>query len=489
LATELRFLQRWLPTVSLTAAQWGICILAATTVLVVDEGRKIIEQRRTVAPGPAVELEPRPAPEGPEQHRYQLAGYLLLAGIVATLAGVSADFTTPDQAVSQLINGTTNGWIPLLSSLLAIVVFPRFRRGKFPAIIAVSTVAFGALARVISVRTLEDVARNWGWWVALAGASLLLAATVLATVLRLANRRRDPLRRPRGLKQIGGVIALPIVIIALYAMGQILEIQETVSWPPTPDAITADTAQRTTELFAASNTAPADIKFDYAWSTAATVEPWPEGVEFYPRLFADIGQAKSSIHIIMFGWKPGDVSDDLVEILEAKRAEGVEVRAIVDAVGSSPYTDSVDLYRRLQAAGVEVVVNDSVPVSDKNASQLTLPPSDSGSAEIGRTDHRKLYVIDGTVAWTGGAGIEDHFRDGSFHDVLVRVTGDVVLQAQAVFLTSFASHDAPLPSDLGPYFPQQPLSGTTPIALVQTIPGGFSSAAQQVRQMIDQAED
>ncbi|MCP5033067.1 MAG: cation-translocating P-type ATPase, partial [Actinomycetia bacterium] len=47
LATELRFLQRWLPTVSLTAAQWGICILAATTVLVVDEGRKIIEQRRT----------------------------------------------------------------------------------------------------------------------------------------------------------------------------------------------------------------------------------------------------------------------------------------------------------------------------------------------------------------------------------------------------------------------------------------------------------
>ena len=65
--------------------------------------------------------------------------------------------------------------------------------------------------------------------------------------------------------------------------------------------------------------------------------------------------------------------------------------------------------------------------------------------EVGRADHRKLYVVDGAIAWTGGAGIEDHFNDGRFHDVMVRVTGDVVRQAQAAFLTSFRGHGGPLP--------------------------------------------
>ena len=73
--------------------------------------------------------------------------------------------------------------------------------------------------------------------------------------------------------------------------------------------------------------------------------------------------------------------------------------------------------------------------------------------EVGRADHRKLYVIDGAVAWTGGAGIEDHFQDGGFHDVMVRVTGDVVRQAQAAFLTSFRGHGGPLPADLAPLLP------------------------------------
>ena len=59
-----------------------------------------------------------------------------------------------------------------------------------------------------------------------------------------------------------------------------------------------------------------------------------------------------------------------------------------------------------------------------------------------------------TVAWTGGAGIEDHFENGGFHDVMVRVTGDVVRQAQAAFLTSFRGHGGPLPADLARVLPR-----------------------------------
>ena len=90
-------------------------------------------------------------------------------------------------------------------------------------------------------------------------------------------------------------------------------------------------------------------------------------------------------------------------------------------------------------------------------------------------------MIDGTVAWTGGAGIEDHFANGKFHDVMVRVTGNVVPQAQALFLMSFRGHEGPLPSDLSKYFPAQPHPGTIPIALLQTVPGGFVSATQATR--------
>ena len=79
--------------------------------------------------------------------------------------------------------------------------------------------------------------------------------------------------------------------------------------------------------------------------------------------------------------------------------------------------------------------------------------------EVGRADHRKLYVVDGAIAWTGGAGIEDHFENGGFHDVMVRVTGDVVRQAQAAFLTSFRGHGGPLPADLSRLLPR---AGRTP---------------------------
>ena len=96
-------------------------------------------------------------------------------------------------------------------------------------------------------------------------------------------------------------------------------------------------------------------------------------------------------------------------------------------------------------------------------------------------------MIDGAVGWTGGAGIEDHFENGGFHDLMVRVTGAVVRQAQAAFLTSFHGHGGPLPTELGPCFPEPDDPGTTPIALAQVIPGGFVAATQAIREQIDQA--
>lgn len=424
-----------------------------------------------------------------DKARYRIPSILLLAGILATLIGVSSTWYSDDATLRRLLDGPTNGWIPLLSSILALVLYPRFRAGRWTAIFAIALVSFGALSRVVSSQALENFSRTWGWWVAFAGALLLLAATASAAVARLRNRHRQPLRRPRGWKEIGGVVGLLLVLFGLYVAEELLEIEEQVSWPPSPDAIASDDAEAATEAFAAEPSDPMDIGLEYAWTTADTFEVWPEGVEFFPRIFEDLEGAESSIHIIMFGWKSGEVGTEVADIVERKLAEGVEVRILVDAVGSGPYGESNEMYQRMVDAGAELVVNDTLPIDEDAAAALNIPTSNSSGDEVGRAEHRKLYIVDGTVMWTGGAGIEDHFRNGEFHDVMARITGDVVLDAQAVFLTSFASHDGVLPDELSPYFPEPATSGEIPTAVLQTVPGGFSSATQQVREMIDDATD
>ena len=83
------------------------------------------------------------------------------------------------------------------------------------------------------------------------------------------------------------------------------------------------------------------------------------------------------------------------------------------------------MFTGLAEAGAEIVVNDVLP-PDRDGHFAGRRPLDRRQDELGRADHRKLYVVDGSVAWTGGAGIEDHFNDGRFHDVMTRITGDVV---------------------------------------------------------------
>jgi cardiolipin synthase len=70
---------------------------------------------------------------------------------------------------------------------------------------------------------------------------------------------------------------------------------------------------------------------------------------------------------------------------------------------------------------------------------------------------------------------------------MVRVTGSVVRQAQAAFLTSFRGHGGPLPADLDPYFPPPADPGEIPVALAQVIPRGFVAASQAIREQIDGA--
>src|SRR6187397_3553470 len=87
--------------------------------------------------------------------------------------------------------------------------------------------------------------------------------------------------------------------VALVAAGlfvlvyrQVLGVTQRPSWPPPSSAVTPAGAEAATREFAArSGTRPHDAALDFAWSTAATIEPWVEGANFFPRIFKDIEDA------------------------------------------------------------------------------------------------------------------------------------------------------------------------------------------------------
>jgi cardiolipin synthase A/B len=275
--------------------------------------------------------------------------------------------------------------------------------------------------------------------------------------------------RPHLIATIAVLITASILTLGWW---KVLRIVERPSWPPGPQAVTALQAQTATETFnARGGQRPHDVGIEYAWSTATTIEPHPEGQTFYPRIFADVENARSSVHILMYGWREGAIGERMADLLERKMREHIEVRILVDALGSRPFYQAHGMYRRLADAGAAI---------------------DWRQDEVGRADHRKLIIIDGSAAWIGGAGLEDHFADGRFHDVMVRVTGNVVLQMQAVFLTSFSAHGAGLPAGHGAlarHFPAQTHPGATQAAVLQVIPGGFQSATQAIRERIDHTRE
>ena len=92
----------------------------------------------------------------------------------------------------------------------------------------------------------------------------------------------------------------------------------------------------------------------FAPSTLASLELLPEGSRFYPRIVEDIAAAQHSVHVIQYGFKPGLVADSFLPVLVERAAAGVQVRMIVDAVGSAVSGVSRQMLDDLSTAGVQI---------------------------------------------------------------------------------------------------------------------------------------
>jgi cardiolipin synthase len=215
-----------------------------------------------------------------------------------------------------------------------------------------------------------------------------------------------------------------------------------------------------------------DLAVSFAPSSGS-IELLINGENFYPRILDDIEAAQSSVHVSEFEVRPSPIGSRFVSALKSKAAEGVEVRLVVDRMGSAVDTVSKEMFDDLVSAGVQVVQNDPVPL-DRDGPRGGHRPIDWRFDEVAHFDHRKLFVIDGRTAWVGSAGITSHFADGRYHDVFVRTEGDVVVDLQTVFLTSFRFLGGVLPTDpegLARYYPPSPNgNNVVPITVRHNVP-------------------
>ena len=112
-------------------------------------------------------------------------------------------------------------------------------------------------------------------------------------------------------------------------------------------------------------------------------------------------------------------------------------------------------------------------------------------AQLGHFDHRKCVVVDGRIGWVGGAGVEDHFDDGRFHDLFVRVTGPVVSQLQLVFVASFRWLGGAIPPEqLDALFPRHDeAAGSVPATVLHNAPGSYRPITTAIAQLLDGARE
>ncbi|HEX5015405.1 MAG TPA: phospholipase D-like domain-containing protein [Candidatus Limnocylindrales bacterium] len=213
------------------------------------------------------------------------------------------------------------------------------------------------------------------------------------------------------------------------------------------------------------------LTLDFEPATATRWELLIDGAAFFPRMLDDIESATTDIHILIFGFKAGEIGNRFRDALVAKAAAGVGVRIITEAAFSQPGRASKPFYDSLVAGGVQVVANQGGFLDLDGL--LGERRVDWRLDDLGHFDHRKVLVIDGRVGYVGGPGIEDHYTTGT-HDVMLRLEGPIVAQLQAVFLLSWNFQGGPMPAtaaDLDRFFPSIPEGEGIPIEILHNNPG------------------
>lgn len=164
-----------------------------------------------------------------------------------------------------------------------------------------------------------------------------------------------------------------------------------------------------------------------------------DGPATYKAMYEAIKKAKDHINIETYIIEDDEIGREFANLLIEKQARGVQVNLIYDSVGSISTPKS--FFQRLEAAGIKTLEFNPVnPLASKKEWSLN------------RRDHRKIIVIDGATAFTGGLNISAVYssagfsrpvrrfearKDAAWRDTHVQIDGPVVAEFQKMFMETW----------------------------------------------------
>ena len=164
-----------------------------------------------------------------------------------------------------------------------------------------------------------------------------------------------------------------------------------------------------------------------------------DGAATYAAMFKAVENARDHINIETYTME--DIEDEtgrkFADLLLQKQAEGLQVNLIYDSIGSFPTPAA--FFQRLRDGGINVV-----EFNPKN------PLKAHGKWRLAKSDHRKILIVDGKVAITGGVNISQDYSSGPsgaggekgaempWRDTDVQIEGPAVAEFQKLFLDTWS---------------------------------------------------
>lgn len=195
------------------------------------------------------------------------------------------------------------------------------------------------------------------------------------------------------------------------------------------------------------------------------------GAEIFPAMLDSIRGAKKTITFETFIYWSGDVGKTFSEAFAAKAREGVEVKVLIDWLGSKIIGKVEE--REMRQAGVDL--------------QIYRPLNWYHLSRANHRTHRKILIVDGRLGYTGGVGIADQWKgdvhgtnaDHEWRDFHFQLKGRIVAQMQSVFTNNWIkATGSTLHGEA--YFPELEASGEVKMQCFHSSP---TEGAESVRLM------
>jgi cardiolipin synthase A/B len=207
------------------------------------------------------------------------------------------------------------------------------------------------------------------------------------------------------------------------------------------------------------------------------VEVFTNGDRFYPAMLQAIHESRETVNLECYIFKKGEIGSRFINALAERARAGVRVSIVMDAIGSfGAFHESAG---PLRAAGARVE-----PYHRLSWYSL---------ARLNNRTHRELLVLDGRMAFVGGAGVADWWarpRDGrpAWRDTMVRIEGPVVSDIQGIVAENWLECCGEILTGPETYKPHE-ARGTVSAFAIKSSPADRSTASRVLFQTLVEASN